>query len=209
VVHVSDSDNLSDNLSEYAAEIPSTPYARVLETHAGQDYIDRLTRIFEDIGAAQWLERNPLSCLELTQTVLDEFKEEVNGMYSFKSSAMQVATTRSKSEYGQLFEWGSVYSVSSTGELPIDAVQRTLIHELGHHIHKVLLELNPELFDRTVKVAAILGGTRYAKTHWREYFAENFALYVFYPTELLVKDEAGYGMMEQALSAVGLEVKQK
>jgi hypothetical protein len=200
---------VSDFVPDSAAEIPSTPYAKQIATHLGQDHIDRLTQIFVDIGVAQWLEQYPFSRLELTRTVFDHQRQAVNGLYSFKSTVLQIATQRSKNEFGKVFEWGRVHSVSSTGELQRDAVQRTLIHELGHHIHKVLLDEHPELFDITAKMLPIFGGTAYAKSSWREYFPETFALYVFFGNELALKDPAGYGIMEQVLKAVGLEVKQQ
>ncbi len=77
------SDSKPDPLPDYAAEIPSTPYARVLETHTGQDYVDRVTHVFEDIGVKEWLEANPLSRLELTRELRSDFGNLVNGMYSF------------------------------------------------------------------------------------------------------------------------------
>jgi hypothetical protein len=198
-----------DALPNNAAEMPHTPYAPILETHLGQDHIDRIVQIFEEIGVTQWLEQNPLSQLHFTREVFSDFNTSVNGMYSFLTATLHVATQRDRATYGKTFEWGAVHSVSTTGVLQIDAVQRTLVHELGHHIHATLGKVDLESFNKTMRAVFLRGGTTYSKRDNIEYFAESFALYVFYPTELLVKDVDGYGMIEKALGVVGLEVEQK
>lgn len=199
---------MSDFVPDNAAEIPSTPYTKQIATHLGQDHIDRLTQIFVDIGVAQWLEQYPFSRLELTQNVIYD-NRLASGVYSYKTGILKIATTRAKSEYGYPFRWQSIYSVSSTGETQFQATQRTLVHELGHHLHAILARMDMEFFMETTRAVILRGGTTYSKNNQLEYFAETFALYVFYPTELLVKDGFGYGMIESALERVGLEVKQQ
>ncbi len=199
--------SVSDSIPDYAAEIPRTPYANALETHVGQDHINRLTQVFIDIGVAHWLEEHPFSRLELTHAVMYR-GQNVNGLYDFLQRTLKIATTRDSSEYGQTFEWQRAYSVSSTGKTPTETVQMTLVHELGHHIHNILGQTHRAYFNETLAMVFLQGGTTYAQKDHLEYFAESFALYVFYPTELLVKDPNGYGMIEKTLRLVGLEVKQ-
>jgi hypothetical protein len=202
------SSGVSDFVPESAAEIPSTPYAKQITTHLGQDHIDRLTQIFVDMGAAPWLEQYPFSRLELAHNVFYDGRL-ASGVYSYKTGILQIATTRAKSEYGYAFQWQNIYSVSSAGETQFQATQRTLVHELGHHLHAVLAHMDMELFRETTRAVILRGGTTYSRDNHLEYFAETFALYTFYPTELLVKDMDGYGMIELALERVGLEVKQQ
>jgi hypothetical protein len=199
---------VSDSTPDHAAEIPFTPYAQVIETHVGQDHIDRLTQIFSEIGVAKWLEEHPLSRLELSHAVFYQ-GQSVNGLYDFLECTIKIATTRDSNEYGKVFEWQRIYSVSSTGKTPIETVQITLVHELGHHIHKILGDINEECYIETLRCFPLYSGTSYGQRSRFEYFAESFALYVFYPTELLVKDPAGYGMIEKTLGVVGLEVRQQ
>jgi hypothetical protein len=199
---------MNDFTPDQAAEIPQTPYAREIETHVGQDYIDRLTHIFKDIGVSDWLEQYPLSRLELRETVLNKGRP-VNGVYSFKQKSLRASTTRERNQYGYPFEWQRVNSVSSTAETQFLSIQITLVHELGHHIHNMLGITDRTYFDATLRFVFLQGGTNYANLDNIEYFAESFALYVYYPTELLVKDPQGYGMIEKTLEILGLEVRQQ
>jgi hypothetical protein len=138
--------SVSDSIPDYAAEIPRTPYANALETHVGQDHINRLTQVFIDIGVAHWLEEHPFSRLELTHAVVYR-GQNVNGLYDFLQRTLKIATTRDSSEYGQTFEWQRAYSVSSTGKTPTETVQMTLVHELGHHIHNILGQTHRAYFN--------------------------------------------------------------
>jgi hypothetical protein len=105
-------------------------------------HIDRLTKIFAEIGAADWLEAHPLSRLELTHHVMRQ-GIYINGLYDFLERTLKIATTRDPNEYGKIFEWQRVYAVSSTGQTPTEAVQMTLVHELGHPTLE--RNLNPKL----------------------------------------------------------------
>jgi len=185
----------------------NTPYALELETHLDAVLLARLTCIYEDIGASFWLAVRPLSRLELTREVWDE-GVQVAGLYSYPARWMKVATRRVKTEYGKPWVWQGVYSVSSTATTQTQAVQMTLVHELGHHVHSVLGVLDEALFLKTMRANILQGGTTYSRSRRTEYFAECFALYTFYSTELLLGDPEGYGMIELALERVGLEVKQ-
>jgi hypothetical protein len=198
---------VNDSNPDYAAEIPSTPYAKEIATHLNQDHINRITRVIEEIGMSDWLEAHPLSRLELTHQVFSDRGTEINGMYSFNLKIMQIATTRRKSEFGQPFEWQRVFSVSSTGDTPLEATRRTLVHELGHHVHNILKEVNRQKYNQSHQINWLAGGTQYAMYSTTEYFAESFALYVYQNTVLRDKNPETYDMMEQALKEVGLEVK--
>ena len=85
----------------------------------------------------------------------------------------------------------------------------TLVHELGHHIPNMLGIADRAYFDVTLRLVFLQGGTNCAKLNNLEYFAESFALYVYYPTELLIQDFQGYGMIEKTLKILGLEVRQQ
>gem|GEM_PF-1478846 len=196
-----------DPLPDSSAEISSSPYALETVTHLSADQLERLTGIFKDIGVDEWLEQNPLNRLELSKEVLDD-GVAVNGIYSFTNKTIQVATARDKREYGRAFEWQRVYSVSSTAQTPFEAIQRTLVHELGHHVHNVLRRLNEPQFVQTQRANFLQAGTVYGKRNPLEYFAECFALYVYFPDPLERKDPSGYVMLEKALHRVGLEVTQ-
>jgi len=199
--------DVSEDLPHVVAEVPRTSYAGEIVTHLNQDHIDRLSGVFDDIGAAQWLEKNPFGRLELTKEVLDDDGSLVNGLYDFRDATVQVTTKRDKAEYRKTFEWQRVYSVSSTGRTQAEAVQKTLVHELGHHIHGVLKRTDPDFYEQTRRAVLLAGGTQYAQGNFYEYFAESFALYTYQRPALLERDPRGHAMIEMALKRVGMEVK--
>jgi hypothetical protein len=177
------SDLLPDPISnpDVVAEVRSTPYARELVTHWNQDHIDRVIQVVENMGAADWLKANPLTRLEFErEVVLDGIS--MNGVYSFTDRVLQIATSRDRDlgEFGKDFIWNQVHSVSVTGQTPTESIQRTLVHELGHHVHNILGEVDLAEFNKTIRVNWLRGGTVYARTSYQEYFAETFAMYVFH-----------------------------
>jgi hypothetical protein len=193
---------------ETVAEIRSTPYAREIVTLWDQRRINEIIQIVEDIGAADWLKAHPLARLEFEREVLLD-NISVNGVYSFADQVIQIATGRERhlGEFGKEFVWEQVYSVSVTGQTPAESIQRTLVHELGHHVHNMMKIANLAEYEKTYRVNRLTGGTAYAKKSPREYFAETFALYIFHNANLSSKDVQGYGMIEKALFIVGLGVK--
>jgi hypothetical protein len=54
-----DPNAIPNETSDTAAEIRSTPYAREIVTPWDQRYINEITQIVEDIGAADWLKAHP------------------------------------------------------------------------------------------------------------------------------------------------------
>jgi hypothetical protein len=65
---------------------------------------------------------------------------------------------------------------------------------------------NRTAFGKTLHVHFLAGGTLYAQYNEYEYFAESFALYVFFQDALLQRDPVGHAMIETALSHLGLGV---
>ncbi len=197
---------VSDSLPDQAAEVTRTPFAAEVVTHLSQDHIDRLTRVFAEIGVSGWLERHPLRRLELMPEVLSD-AIPVNGLYKFTEQVMQVATFRNKGDFGKPFVWQSIFSVSSVGESPLEANRRTLVHELGHHIHGRLFEADVEGWRQTVGALLLRGGSVISRRNAFEYFAETFALLVYHRAALENHDPEGYGMIQKALGVLHLEVK--
>jgi hypothetical protein len=186
-------------------KIGITPYADVLFSELPWENIAQITEIFKRIGVAGWLEQNPFSSLEFSRVVVNE-GEEVGGWYDYAKKSAAIALTKAQDEYGKECVWGRISKLSAAATTPEEAVQRTLVHELGHHIHKKLGEVDPEQFLGTHITPRSNSGSRYGMVNPREYFAETLVAYVFHRTELYVDDQLGYGMMARALKRFGLEV---
>jgi hypothetical protein len=104
--------------------------------------------------------------------------------------------------------WGRTFALSGVAKTAFEAVQKTLVHELGHHLHQKLSEVDFFRFQLTFKVIRSNAASVYAKTRFNpeEYFAETFVAWVFHRTDLIIFDELGYAMMQTALQVIGVEV---
>jgi hypothetical protein len=184
---------------------PHILYADVLVTELSPESVSQITEVFNRMGISDWLEQNPFSSLEFSRVIMDE-GEEVSGWYEFATLKVAVALSKNQSEYEQELIWGQMSKVSTAAATPEEAVQRTLVHELGHHIHRKLGDIDPMQFNIIFRGVGSNAVSNYAKTRGSEYFAESFSAYTFHRTELFFHDQLGYDMMERVLKALGIEV---
>ena len=111
---------------------------------------------------------------------------------------------RPPDSYGKEFHPPVLKSVSEAGRTLSEAMQRTLYHELGHH---VLDAAGPEA--RTQVTRLFRSGRAFpiserAGKRAVEYFSESFAAYRFEDC-FADKDPEGYHMVEAVLRLVGKE----
>lgn len=186
-----------------------SPFAVVLESVLDQAQTLAVLDIFVQIGVAAWLEKHPIRRLGF-QTQIVYQGRVLQGVYSYKDNTMEIAVTRAASSYGQTLEWGKTDKVSNTALTLHQAMQFTLLHELGHHLHAALLEYDRFEFAMTLRAVRTNAVSNYAKTPLEpiEYFAETFVAWVLYRTELLIYDNLGYGMIQRALKILALELEE-
>ena len=95
-------------------------------------------------------------------------------------------------------------TVSALGRDLTDAMSRSLVHEIGHHVEH---STGPFIID-AVRAAARQGAlypiTLRARYSAFEYFSECFAAYQFENDALYHKDPVGYTVIEDILRRVGL-----
>ncbi len=186
-----------------------SPHALQLKYTASSEQIKALLLIFDQIGIGHWLSENPFSSLEFRDTVvLNQYG--VNGWYSYKDRNAQIALTRDKTSFGAALDWGQIQSVSTVSNSPFEAIGKTMVHELGHHLHNKLLLDFPELFGVTMRMIRSDAISNYAKSPRRpeEYFAESFAAWVFHRTDFVIFDQQGYATMNKSLDTLGITVKE-
>jgi hypothetical protein len=186
-----------------------SPYTRQLKYTASTDQMNALLFIFDQIGIRQWLSENPFSGLEFRDKVVLN-QNEVNGWYSYKDRNAQIALARDETSFGAVLDWGQIQSVSTVSSSSIEAIRKTMVHELGHHVHGHLLANFPELFGITMRTIRSDAISNYAKSPKRpeEYFAESFAAWVFHRTDFIVFDQQGYATMDKVLNTLGIEVRE-
>jgi hypothetical protein len=195
-------------LSDYgtlAFEVKSS-FAKHLESSAYEE-LQELLKIPEQIGLLKFLEQHPLNGLYFANDILVNARE-VNGAYLFSTQEASINLTRTSKDFGQVYQKQQFWSISTLASNQHSAIQRTFVHELGHHIHQTLRRLDLSLFRFTMMIPMSDSISHYGLGNPLEHFAESFAAYVFQRAELVVDDSFGYAMIRKVLERFELELKE-
>lgn len=168
-------------------------------TRKQQDYV---LRGIQTAGLMEFLRHEPLASIEFLVI-------PANGRYFWPSKRLQVKADRAAHSYGEHFIAGKVWSVSSAGRTRLDAIRRSLVHELGHH---VLLRGDSAIHGLAQQAYSASRGRRislYADEDWIEYFCETFTAYAFHRAALRKHDPHGHGMMQKVEEVLHAQVIQR
>ena len=168
-------------------------------------------RVLKEIhpSAQAFLTRHPLGKISLsansvfTRQVLKEKQPRgCNGVYGPKAEHLRINAARSDF-VGEAFRPGKTFAVSKSGASPIEAAQRTLVHELAHHLHLdgARADIDP-IVQKAYSDPKARPISRYGSTSAPEYFSESFAAYHFHKSDLKKHDPVGYRMIQHALKAL-------
>jgi hypothetical protein len=182
-------------------------FSEILTSTLNDEETSEILEIFRTVGILPWLSQSANRCksIELKPLVWHG-KNEVYGLYSFKDDEIKVALTRSTGSFNQPFEWGRIERLSHVAKNATEAIQRTLVHELGHHIHGRLRSHNKLRFGLSLRSIITNGASQYGKLDVYEYFAECFVAWVYHRTEFAVYDSTGYATLSAVLKELGIEV---
>jgi hypothetical protein len=123
------------------------------------------------------------------------------GSYHPESREVVVNCFRSPETYGMEFHPRKLKSVSSAGRNFVEAMQRSLYHELGHSILDLAGPETEHQVDKLLWSGRAMPVSVLARRDGLEYFCETFAAYRF-EDGLADKDPAGYDMVEVVLRMV-------
>jgi hypothetical protein len=172
---------------EFLSALPEGPTKEVLSTLA------------RDPQVVAILSSHPLGRLELSGRVPNP---TWNGSYWPAAGDLTVNPFRPPGSYGKEFHNPALKSVSEAGRTLPEAMQRSLYHELGHHILNVA---GPEVRNQVTRLfrsGRTFPISQRAKIRAVEYFSESFAAYRFEDC-FADKDPEGYHMVEAILRLVG------
>jgi len=154
-----------------------------------------LQALRDDAKLLRFLARRPLGRLEFSSGL-----PSANwlGVYTPHSRDLVVNAFRSADTYGKEFHQPGLQSVSAAGRNLVEAMQRSLYHEIGHHIlewlpAQVLDQIAAQRRSRQAVPVSIR-----ARENPLEYFSETLAAYRF-EDSLADKDPTGYDMIESVL----------
>ncbi|MGD0778621.1 MAG: hypothetical protein ABSC05_38060 [Candidatus Solibacter sp.] len=159
---------------------------------------DVLQALRADPGLLGFLERHKLGRLEFSGGLPNP---NWRGSYDPPSRDVVVNAFRGPETYGKEFYPPELPTVSEAGRNLVEAMQRSLYHEIGH---SVLAAAGPEL-DRQVRrlfrSGRVLPVSLRAREEPVEYFCKTFAAYRF-EDELADRDPNGYDTIEAILRLV-------
>ena len=208
--------------------------------------LDDLSTAVDDAGLSDWMKTHKVDNFAVTTKTSKRptitspsINESHNGVYYQPMLPLDYDYPRAKPEYrmSSLKILGRErpkrtstdpipWSTSSLGKDGRDARKRTLVHELGHHVHLhdrfvklrsgkdlstsefrkvdgVIREAYKKLIQNRVMPKQLV--TRYSATNAEEYFAESFALHTYDPELLKTKDPVGYDMVVQVRKMRGID----
>jgi hypothetical protein len=178
---------VGEHTREFLSALPEKPTKEVLSALARDR---RLVAI---------LSSHPLGRLELSGRIPNP---TWNGSYRPASGDLVVNPFRPPESYGKEFHPGVLKSVSEAGRTLTEAIERSLYHELGHH---VLYAAGPGA-ERQLKNLFRSGRATPVSIRARkdavEYFSESFSAYRF-EDSFADRDPEGYHMVEAILGLVG------
>jgi hypothetical protein len=178
-----------------------------IESELPDPQLRALLQIPEQIGLLDFLIQYPLRTIRFEHNIVFDGRE-VNGVYEFLTREASVNLSRQAFEYSQLYQKQKFSSISVLAVTADLAIARTLVHELGHHVHCILRELDLSLFRTTMMTPRSDSLSQYGLMNSLEYFAESFAAYVFQRIELLIDDPFGHATIERVLARLSLEIKE-
>ena len=114
---------------------------------------------------------------------------------------MVVNSVRSAETYGKEFYPPELKSVSSAGSNLVEAMQRSLYHELSHAIFDAAGPDTDRQVRRLLRGGRAMPVSLRAREQAAEYFCESFTAYRF-EDGLADKDPEGYDMVEAILRMV-------
>ena len=123
------------------------------------------------------------------------------GFYDPQARNLVVNSFRSAETYGKEFHPPELKSVSSAGGNLVEAMQRSLYHELGHSIFDAAGPETERQVRRLLRGGRAMPVSLLAREEAVEYFCETFVAYRF-EDGLADKDPEGYDMVEAILRMV-------
>ena len=177
------------NLAAAKKAQPSTnPPKQVVDRQVVID--NAMTRL----GASEYLKQHPVK-IQFTQLK----NRKASGVYNPTKKSIRIKDPRI-GKINQPID-AKLHSVSSAALTEEEALQRTLIHELVHHIRKT----NPAIAKATElhwKSGGAVPISKVGKLNESEYLSELMVASLFHPNELQKLDPKGYTLASDVLSKI-------
>ena len=178
---------VGEHVGEFLSALPEKPTKEVLSALA------------RDPRVVAILSSHPLGRLEFSGRVPNP---TWNGSYRPVSRDLVVNPFRPRDSYGKEFYPQEIKSVSEAGRTLGEAMQRSLYHELGHHVLRAAGPGAEQQIKKLLRSGRATPVSIRARKDAVEYFSESFSAYRF-EDSFADRDPEGYHMAEAILGLVG------
>ena len=170
----------------------------------GRDARSYVYRAAQMLGLDQFLAIKPLNGIDFVPNLRTSSNEPIGGRYDRFTKILTINTVWSATTHGAKFLAGELETVAEAARTPAEAMQRTFVHELAHHVHRQGGDVVNGIIESAFFNEDCRPITRYAKILPSEYFAESLTAYAYHRTALQTHDPIGYNMVVDVLTAVGV-----
>ena len=175
-------------------------HAQAITTSLSKKRTRAILRTLNTAGLEGYLKKYPLA------SIVFGVPEDLSFMahYDSKTHELMLNAARATNTYGEVFIPGITSTISSAGLNLDEAISRSLLHEMAHHIfHSSFFATNIESEIRTTfRQAHFI--TRRAAYDWQEWFSECFTAFHFENPALKTFDPAGYDTIKRIRKELGL-----
>ena len=174
-------------------------------------------------GLRHALEAHPIGLLHFTPKTFvtkgGELQESKSaGVYNRTDRSVQIKPTRAEGSWGKVFTPGEIHSASHAAPSHDEAVARSMLHEIGHHLYHQDTQLKAqaerafashekEIVNGKERFKGARGFTKYAEKSASEYMSEALVAYTYHPKELRAHDPKAFELAQKMVSVRGLRTR--
>ena len=176
-----------------------------LDTKLSRKATAQVLRGITRTGLGQYL-RTPGKALG--EVKMGTLPKDLMGQYDPLTKNLDLSVSRARGTYGTPWRAGKVATVSSSGKTRAEAMQRTLVHELGHHL--VNVDDTQGIFQAALSAFQHPDArpiSRRAAANWQEYWCESWTAFHYHRDSFKKYDPIGFKMVEDARAALGIDRK--
>jgi hypothetical protein len=174
-------------------QIQSGVHAQNITTTLSKKRTRAILRVLNAAGLEEYLKHFPLG--QIGFVVFED--PTLMAFYSPSTKTLLVNSQRANNTFGTTFAAGRTETVSAGAATKDEALARSLLHEMGHHLfYSSIFSTNLESEIRQAFETAKPISIR-ASRNWQEWLSECFTAFHFENLALQKHDPVGYAMIEQ------------
>lgn len=191
--------------ADYAVVREGRQYLRLKGDRARIIQAKQVFSVIKDTPLDGVLRKQPIKEYFVAGNIEGAHGEKLAGIYFYDEQRLGVSYDTPAGPYNGIFDPGNSRAVLDAAKDQVDYMQRTLVHELGHHLYgiasKDLRSSADKAFNKAKQAGQLI--TTYAGKSRTEYLSECLAAYTYHEEELKAFDLDGHALVELFLKELG------